>query len=596
MSSYGYLKICAMSPATKPGDPMGNARILAEKAAFAEEKGAGLVVFPELALCGCDLGDLFYSESLQRKTDEALHQLSLMTANLAASILVGTLVEERGRLYGGVALLQQGMITTMLTGENETLLVDPANEFTIAVRSGDGDEGQAYEAQLEVIAGSRPALGGGHQGLLDTLKDRSRRQHSVCVFAGAGPSSPGTDAVFSGECVIAEDGQILADCGILQEDAYVIADADLGLMRLLQQQLPAPVVVPEEELEIEPLRGLEADLDRVYSKEPFLEGMEEKDFFELFEIQSMALAQRLKRSYSKGTVIGVSGGSDSTLAILVCARAAQILSMDPSTVLAVTMPGFGTTGRTRGNAYGLMESLGCQLKEIPIGDSVAQHLKDIGHDIADRNVTYENAQARERTQVLMDLANDSGRLVVGTGDLSEIALGWCTYGGDQLSMYGVNGGLTKGLVKAVIGAVSSCTRRGEGPFGQCIDRVRLCDALDDVLATPVSPELLPPDENGSIAQITEDKVGPYELHDFILWHMVHLGKSREKTAWLAKQTFRGMYEEAVVDQWLEVFCRRLVSQQFKRDCSAGCPQVLDFSFSPRTGWLMPSDASGNFWK
>ena len=595
MNSYGYLKIRAMSPCTRPGDPLGNAKLLAEKAALADADGAGLVVFPELSLCGCDLGDLFYSESLQDRTEEALDALCRATAGLSVSVLVGVPVEENGRIYSGFALLQQGLITALKTGENDVLLCDPENAFTLSVLVGNGDTCHPCEAQLEVIAGSRAAVAGGHTQLLELLKDRSRRHCSVCVFAGAGPSSPGTDAVMSGECVIAEAGQILADCGILQEDGSASADADLGLMRLLQQKLPDGEAA-EEQIEIEPLRAGVEKLTRSYSREPFLEGRTEDDLFDIFEIQSVALAQRLKRSYSKGTVIGVSGGSDSTLAILVCARAAQILSMDPATVLAVTMPGFGTTVRTKGNAYGLMESLGCLLKEIPIGASVEQHFKDIGHDPADRNVTYENAQARERTQVLMDLANDSGRLVVGTGDMSEIALGWCTYGGDQLSMYGVNGGLTKGMVKAVIGAVSARTSRGEGPFGSLKDRTRLGDALDDVLQTPISPELLPPDESGTIVQITEDKVGPYELHDFILWHMVFLGKSREKTAWLAKQVFEGVFDEPTVDKWLEVFCRRLVSQQFKRDCSAGCPQVLPFSFSPRTGWLMPSDASGNFWK
>ena len=635
MDNYGYLRVKAISPRIKLADPIDNGKYISMFSENAAVAGAGLVLFPELVLTGCSCGDIFFSESLRQKTMKALETLLEDTAKLSCAIIIGLPLMIEGRLANCAAVLQSGKIkgivpktgnvnaaenrwfapvdtetvrSVRLFGEDvpvgDFVFRDPEG-FSFGIEIGsDGDlpyhPATALSlsgAQLIVSPSARPASAGGMMRLASRLSEESRRCCCAMLYAGAGPSESTSDFVYGGECLAVENGEYIAATASLERmGSGVCTDLDLGSIESLRQKMPVQQCDRCPVIELEPMGSKILKLARKYSKTPFLEEDGADYCREILEIQATGLAERLKRAYSKKAVIGVSGGSDSTLAILVAARAVRMLGMSPDSVLAVTMPGFGTTDRTKGNAYGLMESLGCELREISIAANAKAHLIDIGHDLNEHNVTYENAQARERTQVLMDIANDVGGMVVGTGDMSETALGWCTYGGDHLSMYSVNGGLTKGMVKAVIASVSEGIKSGNGLFADLEQASRLAEALDDVLDTPVSPELLPPTESGEIAQITEDKVGPYELHDFYLWHMVFLGKDRQKVLWLAKQVFEGSYDNETIEKWLDTFCRRFVSQQFKRDCAPGGPQVADNSFSPRGGWVMPSDASGDFWK
>ena len=317
---------------------------------------------------------------------------------------------------------------------------------------------------------------------------------------------------------------------------------------------------------------------------PFVPSMEEdrkQRCEEIFNIQAAGLAKRIEHVGSKGAVVGISGGLDSTLALLVCAQAMKLLGRDNSEIMGITMPGFGTTDRTYNNAVELMKSLGVTVKEISIKDACIQHLKDIEHNENLRDITYENTQARERTQILFDMANKHGKLLVGTGDLSELAMGWCTYNGDHMSMYGVNASVPKTLVRYLVEYVANISEK------------KTADILFDILDTPVSPELLPPDENGEIAQKTEDNIGPYELHDFFLYNFIRFGFSKEKLLILAIKAFDGKYDRKTVEKWLDLFVKRFFISQFKRSCVPDSPKVGSVSLSPRGDWRMPSDASYN---
>ncbi|MBQ3920879.1 MAG: NAD(+) synthase [Firmicutes bacterium] len=637
MKDHGFLRVAAVSPRIALADPLKNEKLIAKAAADACEGGAALVVFPELCLTGYTLEDLFLSESLLSKAEEALFRLCDDTADLSCALVAGLPLRINGGLYDCAAVLQKGAIKGIVPRTDVSglprfssgsdlapdavfsgvqvgarIFRDPAGRtFAVAVGSDprfipDPLFGfPASGAGLIVDPGARPYTAGSFESFKNRLSVRSSDLGCAYVYAGAGPCESTTDSVFSGECLIFENGELLASAGPLsRETVSAVSDVDLGLIGSLslgkkksRPYWPGPMGayrLPAAELEALP--GVEK-LIRSYPRDPFVPEKNRTEYCrEVLEIQATALAERLERANVKKAVIGVSGGSDSTLALLAAARAMQILGRPSTDVLGITMPGFGTTERTRGNAEDLMEALGCEIRCIPIGKAAELHLKDIGHDLSDRNVTYENAQARERTQILMDVANDINGLVVGTGDMSETALGWCTYGGDQLAMYGVNSGLTKGLVKAVIAACAEDAGAGAGPFGKLEGAGLVARTLKSILDTPVSPELLPPSAEGEIAQITEDHIGPYELHDFFLYHLVFLGRSRDNVLWLASQVFEGSYDEDTIDKWLTVFCRRFASQQFKRDSACGCPQVGPYSLSPRKGFVIPSDGTNGLWR
>jgi NAD+ synthase (glutamine-hydrolysing) len=422
------------------------------------------------------------------------------------------------------------------------------------------------------------------------LSARSAQLIAALAYVSAGNGESTTDAVFGGHGMIVEDGKPLAE-HLPMEAGNELTVSEIDVDRLVGERRRVAFPVSDGYREIAfSMPICETVLTRLVDPHPFIpNGTAERSARceSILRIQSAGLAQRTERAFAKKLVLGISGGLDSTLALLVAVRAMDALKRPRTDVIAVTMPCFGTTKRTKTNATVLCEKLGVDFRCVNIFDAVNQHFADIGHDPACRDVTYENCQARERTQVLMDIANDCGGMVVGTGDLSELALGWATYNGDHMSMYGVNGGVPKTLIRHVVAySADQFEKSGEA----CI-----ASALRDVLDTPVSPELLPADANGEIAQKTEDLVGPYELHDFYLYYLIRYGFSPEKLYRLAKAALGSVYDDETLKKWLKVLLRRFFSQQFKRSCLPDGPAVGSVALSPRGAWSMPSDATATIW-
>jgi len=418
------------------------------------------------------------------------------------------------------------------------------------------------------------------------VKGQSARLQCGYVLANAGAGESTTDFVFSGHHLIAENGHLLAEAKLFSGDTAV---ADLDLQRLCSERLGSSLFATKQEgYQVVPFELKDSDkITRVFSQKPFIpedKAEREAHCAAILEMQTAGLCKRIQHTNCGKLVIGVSGGLDSTLALLVAVKALDSLQRPHSDLLAITMPCFGTTARTKGNAERLCEALGADLRCVNITAAVRQHFADIGQDEANTDVTYENSQARERTQVLMDMANQCGGMVIGTGDLSELALGWATYNGDHMSMYGVNGAIPKTLVRHLVAYVADQTE----------DAV-LAATLRDILDTPVSPELLPA-KDGEISQKTEDLVGPYELHDFFLYYVVRCGFTAEKIYWMACRAFEGEYDGQTIAKWLDTFLRRFFSQQFKRSCLPDGPKVGSVGFSPRGDWQMPSDAIAALWR
>jgi NAD+ synthase (glutamine-hydrolysing) len=428
----------------------------------------------------------------------------------------------------------------------------------------------------------------------DLVRQQSARCLTAYAYASAGPGESSTDVVFSGHCLVAENGGLLVESERFKFDTQIVcADLDLGRLqheRLCNSSFSAGVAARDfRRIAVTLAAKSAAPLGTLRPNPalPFVPSdprIRAETCREIFAIQSTGLAKRLRHTGTKTVVIGISGGLDSTLALLVAAHAFDLLGLDRKGILAPTLPGFGTTKRTRGNAEKLVEEIGATLRVIPIHDAIKQHFRDIGHDERVHDVTYENAQARERTQILMDLANKAGGFVVGTGDLSEAALGWCTFNGDHMSMYHVNAGIPKTLVRYLI---DWCA---DAEFSGATGKV-----LHDIAATPISPELLPTTEDGKQHQKTEDVVGPYELHDYFLYHVVRHGARPGKVLYLAELAFGGRYSRTIILRWLEVFIRRFFSQQFKRSAMPDGPKVGSVALSPRGDWRMPSDASAAGW-
>ena len=422
------------------------------------------------------------------------------------------------------------------------------------------------------------------------ITQQSARVHCGYVYTSSGIGESTTDIVFSGSTYIAENGDMLEIGDRFQlESSMIISEIDVERLRIDRQRNTNFTHDKHGHYRHINVAPLEAEnggpLDRHFTKTPFLPKRKESLEYceDVLNLQVHGLLRRWQHTHAESLVIGISGGLDSTLALIVSVLAADRLGYSRSQVIGVTMPGFGTSGRTYNNALAMMEELGVSIHEIPIREMAIQHLNDIGHDLNNHDITYENAQARIRTLVLMDMANKYNGLVVGTGDMSELALGWATYCGDHMSMYGVNAGVPKTLVRYLVRYAA------ENIFGE-----RLRETLLDVIDTPVSPELLPTDDNGNIAQITEDKVGPYELHDFFMYYFLRYGFTREKIAYMASLAFEGIYTEEVINHWLNIFMRRFFTQQFKRSCLPDGPKVIGVSLSPRGDLRMPSDINCNF--
>lgn len=634
--ALGLLRVAAVSPELRVADVEFNVGATVAAVSAAAAQGAVVVVCPELGITGYSAGDLFRMELLLEAAADGLRTLAAELVGLRDVVaVVGLPVRVAdGRVYNAAAVVSAGVVhgivpkqylpnrhefyedrwfTRALGAELPThhdgipfgtdlvfpLVGHPGATLAVeicedlwAVAPPSGPLALAGATVIANPSGS-PELLGKAAYRRELVRQQSARCFAAYVYAGSGPGESTMDVVFAGHSLIAENGTVLAETDRFRFDTQV-ALADIDVARLVHDRIdnssfaaaPAPAV---RRIELQLMPAVEPDdLLRPVARLPFVPSdVTERAAHceEIFAIQSTGLAKRLRHTGSRHVTIGISGGLDSTLAVLVAVRAFDTLGLDRSGIVAITMPGFGTTDRTYRNAVGLMAALGVTAREIPIADAVRGHFADIGHDETVHDVTYENAQARERTQILMDVANAVGGFVIGTGDLSEAALGWMTFNGDHMSMYHVNAGVPKTLVRYLVSWAADAVFDGEA--------TRI---LHDVVATPITPELLPL-QDGKLAQETEATVGPYELHDFFLFHVVRNGARPAKVFALARVAFAGPdgYDDATILRWLELFHRRLFSQQFKRSSMPDGPKVGSVALSPRGDWRMPSDASSAPW-
>lgn len=622
---YGFLKVAAVSPIVKVADIQFNTEKIKDEIAKYAADGVELLVFPELSLCGASCGDLFFQPFFVRECKRALKELAAFTKGISTLVFVGFPFDYEGKLYNCAAAILNGEVISIIPKTNltakETRYFAAANDDSRDVV----DLGDGYEpyfnckhvftdkehgvcigceigedmfadvphsldyvnagAQVIVNLSASEELIGKAEYIESTIKAFSARKHCGYVLANAGAGETTSGCVYSGRNYIAENGKILQKTQPFSGVAAMI-ELDVGFLAFEKRKnnktfYPNQAIVPvycsfvsENELSI-----------RQFSSAPFIPNESEQSvrFEQILRMQTQALAKRLQHTFAKTAVIGVSGGLDSTLALLVISRAFELLGKDKKDILAITMPGFGTTGKTYQNALKMIDEIGASTRTISITDSVLQHFKDIGHDVNQTDTTYENAQARMRTLILMDVANQTNGLVIGTGDLSEIALGWCTYNGDHMSMYSINSSIPKTLVKKLV--CYEANRLGG----------ELQTVLSDVLGTDISPELLPPEKSGEIAQKTEDLVGPYELHDFYLYHIIRRGCCPQKTFALAKYVFSEKYDGQTLYKWLKNFYKRFFTQQFKRSCAPDGVKIGSVGLSAGDEWKMPSDACVALW-
>jgi NAD+ synthase (glutamine-hydrolysing) len=630
------LRVAAVTPELKVADIAFNLTAIEAAAAAAAAAGCRLAVFPELAVTGYSCGDLFGQQLLLAQAEHAVLRLAAVSARLGMTLVVGAPLRQGGRLFNAAVVLSGGELcgavpksylpnsqefyerrwfapAAAANGEPLSIagksvpfgsdLLFPAVDFPDCVLGIEicedawvasppsGDLAVAGATLLANLSASPETLGkcAYRRALVEA---QSARCLAAYLYASAGPGESSTDLVFSGHSLIAENGLVLAETERFRfETTMAVADLDLERLsgeRLRQSSFAASspprsyrrVAMAVGDCSVKQLR-------RPVPRTPFVPvqgGERDARCQEIFAIQTTGLMTRLRHTGSRQVVVGISGGLDSTLALLVTVKAFDRLSLPRSGIVAVTMPGFGTTARTRSNASELAGELGVTLRTIPIEAAVSQHFRDIGHDPAQHDLTFENAQARERTQILMDVANQVQGLVIGTGDLSELALGWCTFNGDHMAMYAVNAAVPKTLVRYLIAWCAEAEFRG-----------RTAELLHDICATPVSPELLPPHPDGSISQQTEAELGPYELHDFFLFHVVRCHFAPRKVLRLAAQAFADDYSPAELRRWLTLFYRRFFAQQFKRSCLPDGPKVGSVALSPRGDWRMPSDAAVALW-
>ena len=637
MSTYGYYRLAAAVPQVRVADVDFNTEKLVAAAQEAAGGGASVVVFPELSLTSASCADLFSQPRLLKAAESALCRFAEETSELPLVSVVGLPVMLDDMLFNVAAVVQGGFVrgfvpksiipdkresyerrqfspAGMLTRTEVSLfgnffnvpigtdlVFDAGDDLTFGIEIGDDAAALLPPSTRLALQGARvilnPAAPLALAGRTDYTRNMVQARSGCCVaayvHAGAGVGESTQDGVCGGSACIAVNGRLAAqNTPFCRELSMIYADVDMQRLsaarmsessfreNLLLGEWPAPRRVI--------CRVEERPCDLAYAHlpaRPFVPcGADAAARCEeILNIQAAALAKRIECAYAKTLVIGVSGGLDSTLALLVCDRACRLLGRSNDCILALTMPGFGTTGRTYNNAVKMIQLLGCTFKEVNIKEACLLHFKDLDFDPALRTNTYENVQARERTKLLMNLANKTGGMVVGTGDLSEIALGWATYNGDHMSMYGVNCSIPKSLIRCLI-EYAATQVGGE-----------LAEVLRDVNATPVSPELLPPSDDGRIDQKTEEILGPYELHDFFLYHFIKYGAEPEKLRHLAIHAFAGEYDEALIDSTLRTFLRRFFTQQFKRTCVPDGPKVGTIALSPRGDWRMPTDVCGKLW-
>lgn len=641
LAPYGFLRVAAITPELRVADVTFNLQKHKETLENAAKQSVRVAVFPELSLTGYSTADLFYQETLVEAAREALIDLVKWSSTLPTMVIaVGVPWAVNGRLYNCAAILCDGQIRGLVPktylpcrgefyetrwfargdhaeidqvdfrGESVPFGDDLLFEFPEKPSAKIGIElcedlwavipPSSYQAlagaSLILNLSASNAVLGKSDYRRQLISQQSARCLAAYVYTSAGPGESTTDIVYSGHALISENGQTLAEARDFSFDSRILT-ADVDLQRLEHERLrnSSYSEAPREPFAFRNIRLTDQE-EVVWAPYTPVRDLPPHPFVpsnsaeraehcrEIFGIQAVGLAKRLRHTGVKTVTIGISGGLDSTLAVLVTVQAFDQLQLKRSDIVAVTMPGPGTTRRTRSNAEKLIELLGLQLRVIPIHEAVKQHFADIGHPEDQFDVTYENSQARERTQILMNVANQTGGLVVGTGDLSELALGWCTFNGDHMSMYHVNAGVPKTLVKYMVAWCAEELFSGEESA-----------TLQDIVATPISPELLPASENGEILQKTETALGPYELHDFFLFHVVRHGVAPAKLLFLAQQAFFDRYAREEILAGMETFYRRFFSQQFKRSAMPDGPKVGSVALSPRGDWRMPSDASARLW-
>ena len=625
--NYGFLRAAAASLKLKPADPEFNKNEIIRAIDEAVKNETRLLVTPELSVTGYTCADLFFSKALYNSAMSALVEIAEYTNGKNIAVLVGVPVEYKNSLYNCAAVLVNGVVAGLVPkihianynefyekrwfasgadfktaqdiefcGFNTKIgpqLFDLGDGAILGVELCEDlwvpcpPSGELSLSGANIIANlsASDEYASKAQYRRELVSNQSARCICGYVYAGASVFESTTDLLFGGALFAAENGTVLAEGERFQRKTNIIyADIDVEKINTLRvKNMSFENNSQQVEILDAKVENNSNDLKfRYVDAHPFVPDNDDKRrerCREIFSIQAGALAKRLEHVGSTGAVVGISGGLDSTLALLVCTKAMSLLGKENSDILGVTMPGFGTTGRTYNNALKLMNCLGVTVREVDIKEACMLHMRDIEHDADIHDITYENTQARERTQVLFDLANKHGKLLVGTGDLSEFAMGWCTYNGDHMSMYGVNASVPKTLVRYLVDYVASVSEKDTA------------DVLYDILDTPVSPELLPPDENGNIAQKTEENIGPYELHDFFLYNFIRFGFSKEKLIRLALKAFDEKYSEDTVEKWADVFIKRFFISQFKRSCVPDSPKVGSVSLSPRGDWRMPSDAS-----
>jgi len=633
--NHGFYRIAAAVPKVKVADCWFNVKQIQGLIKEAAEKSVEIVCFPELSVTAYTCADLFLQKTLTDEAEKALQWLIKETENLSITFIVGIPVEYNSKLYNCAVVCREGKIygivpkvhlpnysefcekrwfepysletpvieinycgnitafgTNLLFINDEVKFAIEISEDLWSIVPPSSNHAMAGANTLFNLAASNELVGK-REYALSLISQQSARCHAAYIFASAGFGESSTDLVYAGNAFIYENGKALSESEKFQfDEQLIINEIDIELLEVERKKnttfISRPVVDNYHQIPVIERTKLEAihTLTRYISPTPFISGVENyiEMYEDIFSIQVSGLAKRIIHTNAKSLVIGISGGLDSTLALLVCIKTIDKLKLPREMILGITMPGFGTTNRSYTNAVQLMKALGITSKEISIVAACEQHFKDIGHDPSVHDVIYENAQARERTQILMDIANQTNGLVVGTGDLSELALGWATYNGDHMSMYGVNAGIPKTLVSYLVRWMA---------FDPTDDTVS--SLLSDIVDTPVSPELLPVDAQGQTAQFTEELVGPYELHDFFLFYTLRYGFRPAKIFYLAQNAFQDEYSGAVILKWMNVFFRRFFSQQFKRSCMPDGPKVGSVSLSPRGDWRMPSDASAEVW-
>lgn len=636
--NYGYTRVATAIPEVKVADcPYNTSRII-ELMQQADQANVQIVCFPELAITGYTCGDLFQQQRLLLDAENALSAILSASEALQLTSIVGMPVRFENRLYNTAVVVSRGILCgvipksylpnygefyekrwfassldsygTKITLCNQEvpfgsyqLFADDAKQICFGIELCEDLWTPLPPSSILSMQGANLIFNlsasneviGKHTYLEELIRQQSARCVCGYVYASAGYGESTTDLVFAGKGMIAENGSLLSqDNRFDRNEKLLIAEIDLQRLeaeRIRRNSFTEALAMvknptPQSRTAVTLPEATVTQLTRSINPRPFVPSDREMNMRceEIFSIQTSGLAKRILHTHAHSMVVGISGGLDSTLALLVCAKTCDLIGIDRSRILGITMPGFGTTDRTYNNAIQLMKDLGVTIKEISIREACEQHFKDIEHDASIHDVTYENTQARERTKILMNMANKHGGMVIGTGDLSELALGWATYNGDQMSMYGVNAGIPKTLVRYLVKWVAD-TQVDE------VSRHTLLDIID----TPVSPELLPADEDGSIAQKTEDIVGPYELHDFFLYYVLRLGYTPRKIFFLATQAFEGTFAQHTIAKWLVIFLRRFFNQQFKRSCMPDGPKVGSINLSPRGDWRMPSDASSASW-